>query len=86
MAADLSYRLGYIDFVSKTRIKSLVAAAGLPTTAPDLGQARWLELMQVDKKNEGGQIQFILLKPLGTPTITTVPPDVLNATLRAGIQ
>jgi 3-dehydroquinate synthase len=86
MAADLSYRLGYIDFVSKTRIKALVAAAGLPTIAPDLGQARWLELMQVDKKNEGGQIQFILLKPLGTPTITTVAADVLNATLQASIQ
>ena len=39
--------------------------------------------MQVDKKNEGGQIKFILLKPLGTALITTVPQEALIATLRA---
>ena len=33
--------------------------------------------------NEGGQIRFILLKPLGAPLITTVPQDVLLATLQA---
>ncbi|MBI3285345.1 MAG: 3-dehydroquinate synthase [Burkholderiales bacterium] len=82
MAADLSYRLGYIDYVSKTRIRQVVAAAGLPTVAPDLGEQRWLDLMEVDKKNEGGQIKFILLKPLGSALITTVPQPVLLETLR----
>ncbi|MFA9274328.1 MAG: bifunctional shikimate kinase/3-dehydroquinate synthase AroKB [Candidatus Aquirickettsiella gammari] len=86
MAADLSYRLGYIDFVTKTRIAQLVEAAGLPTVAPDLGEQTWLELMEVDKKNEGGQIKFILLKPLGSSVITEVPKDMLLATLRACIQ
>jgi len=83
MAADLSCRLGFIDESAKQRIAALVQAAGLPTVAPDLGLGRWLELMQVDKKNEGGQIKFILLKPLGTPLITTVPHDVLLSTLKA---
>ena len=82
MAADLSYRLGYIDYVARTRIKQLVEAAGLPSIAPDLGEQRWLELMEVDKKNEGGQIKFILLKPLGTAHITTVPKEILLQTLR----
>ena len=82
MAAELSFRLGYIDFVSKTRIKQLVEAAGLPVVAPHLGEQRWLELMEVDKKNEGGQIKFILLKPLGTAVITSVPEPVLLETLR----
>jgi shikimate kinase / 3-dehydroquinate synthase len=86
MAADLSYRLGLIDFVMKTRVSALVAAAGLPTVAPDLGSERWLELMQVDKKNEGGQIKFILLKPLGAPTITTVLSEQLLATLKACVR
>jgi shikimate kinase / 3-dehydroquinate synthase len=86
MAADLSYRLGLIDFVMKTRVSALVAAAGLPTVAPDLGSERWLELMQVDKKNEGGHIKFILLKPLGAPTITTVPSEQLLATLKACVR
>lgn len=86
MAADLSYRLGFIDYVSKIRVVNLVQAAGLPTMAPDLGQARWLELMEVDKKNEGGQIKFILLKPLGKPAIMSVPSDILLATLQAAIH
>lgn len=82
MAADLSCRLGYIDFVTKTRIKQLVEAAGLPIIAPDLGEQHWLELMEVDKKNEGGQIKFILLKPLGHSVITNVPEELLLQTLR----
>jgi shikimate kinase/3-dehydroquinate synthase len=83
MAADLSCRLGYIDSRAKTRMISLVNAAGLPVVAPDLGTRQWLELMQVDKKNEGGQIKFILLKPIGTPVITSVSQDALLATLEA---
>jgi len=83
MAADLSQRLGYIDALAKARVVALVEAAGLPVVAPNLGVERWLELMQVDKKNEGGQIKFILLRPLGTPLITTVAPEVLAATLQA---
>jgi shikimate kinase/3-dehydroquinate synthase len=86
MAADLSFRLGYIDMTEKSRIESLVRAAGLPTAAPDLGIERWLELMEVDKKNEGGQIKFILLKPLGKSIITTVPYDVLVQTLNACVS
>ncbi|QJQ05912.1 3-dehydroquinate synthase [Undibacterium piscinae] len=85
MAADLSFRMGYIDYVSKVRIQKLVEAAGLPVVAPDLGEDRWLELMEVDKKNEDGKIKFILLKPLGAPIITGVPKEMLLATLRASI-
>ncbi len=83
MAADLSVRLGYLAPVDRDRIVALVRAARLPTVAPDLGEARWLELMEVDKKNEGGQIKFILLKPLGSATITGAPSDLLKATLAA---
>jgi len=83
MAADLSQRLGQIDAAQAARVKALVAAAGLPVAAPDLGTARWLELMQVDKKNEGGAIRFILLKPLGSPSIGPAPDTDLLATLDA---
>lgn len=83
MAADLSQRLGFIDEPTKKRIMNLVKAAGLPVIAPDLGVDRWLELMQVDKKNEGGEIKFILLKPLGTAVIMPAPKDALLATLKA---
>ncbi len=83
MAADLSHRAGLVDFATVARVKALVAAAGLPVQAPNLGTARWLELMEVDKKNEGGAIKFILLKPLGSPSIQGVPEAMLLATLAA---
>jgi 3-dehydroquinate synthase len=83
MAADLSQRLGFIDEATVARVRALVEAAGLPVVAPDLGADRWIELMEVDKKNEGGAIKFILLKPLGAPIISSVPRETLLATLAA---
>ena len=83
MAADLSQRLGYIDATACGRIVRLVQAAGLPVVAPDLGPGTWIDLMQVDKKNEGGAIKFILLKPLGTAVIQTVAEAALVETLKA---
>ena len=83
MAADLSQRLGYISVAEVERIRALVAAAGLPIIAPDLGLATWLDWMQVDKKNEGGQIKFILLKKMGRAVVESVPASVLEATLKA---
>jgi shikimate kinase/3-dehydroquinate synthase len=83
MAADLSCRLGLVDQATVTRVRALVAAAGLPTVAPDLGAERWIELMEVDKKNEGGAIKFILLKPLGSPSIGGAAREQLLATLAA---
>jgi 3-dehydroquinate synthase len=86
MAADLSHRLGYIDAQAKARVTALVQAAGLPTVAPDLGLERWVDLMEVDKKNEGGAIKFILLKPLGKTLITQAPADILAETIKACVK
>jgi len=83
MAADLSARLGLIEPDAVERVRALVRAAGLPASAPDLGEARWIELMAVDKKNEGGEIRFILLKPLGSPAIASAPLEHLRSTLAA---
>jgi len=85
MAADLSHRMGLVDRATVERVRALARAAGLPTVAPDLGNERWVELMAVDKKNEGGAIKFILLKPLGSPSITTAPREQLQATLDATV-
>nr|WP_314544242.1 bifunctional shikimate kinase/3-dehydroquinate synthase AroKB [uncultured Massilia sp.] len=85
MAADLSHRLGLVDAASVDRVRKLAQAAGLPVTAPDLGTARWIELMEVDKKNEGGEIKFILVKPLGSPSVTGAPRELLLATLEATV-
>jgi 3-dehydroquinate synthase len=83
MAADLSQRMGLVDAATVERVRKLVAAAGLPVKAPDRrGQAGW-KLMEVDKKNEGGAIKFILMNPLGAPKITNAPQELLLATLAA---
>ena len=86
MAADLSHRLGLLEASDALRVRRLVKAAGLPVEAPDLGFDRWIELMEVDKKNEGGAIKFILLKPLGSPSITGAPREQLEATLAATVE
>ena len=39
--------------------------------------------MRVDKKNVGGEIQFVLLKRLGETVITKVPQNLLLETLEA---
>lgn len=76
MAADLSARLGLIDEATSLRIKALIERTGLPVKGPDLGADRYIELMQVDKKAEGGEIKFVVVGPLGQAT-TRPAPDAL---------
>src|SRR5450830_308279 len=83
MAAELSRRMGLIDAAAAQRVRALVAAAGLPTVAPAMPAARWIELVEVDKKRAGGDIKFILLKPLGAPHIGTAPRSLLLDTIAA---
>lgn len=83
MAADLSCRMGLLDERSRDRIRDVVEKSGLPTVAPDLGSDRWIGLMEVDKKNIGGEIQFVLLKAMGHAFVTKVPENLLLETLKA---
>ncbi|HTH58723.1 MAG TPA: 3-dehydroquinate synthase [Paraburkholderia sp.] len=86
MAADLSVRLGHLDEPSRRRLVDVVAAAKLPVRAPALGAKRYVELMQVDKKAEGGAIKFILLTRFGDTLITRAPDEAVQATLAATTQ
>ena len=85
MAADLSVRLGHLDDATRERIVRLIDAAHLPTRAPALGADRYIELMQVDKKAEGGAVKFILLKRIGDTLITGAPDADVRATLAASV-
>ena len=67
--------------MQRTRLIQLISNAGLPVIPPQLGEQRWLELMEVDKKNEGGKIRFILIKPLGKAEITEIPANILREIL-----
>jgi 3-dehydroquinate synthase len=88
MAADLSVRLGLMpsDFVA--RVRGLCERAGLPVVGPALGAARYLQLMQVDKKAEGGEIRFVVIDRLGSARMQGAPEamvrEVLAAHCRAG--
>jgi 3-dehydroquinate synthase len=78
MAARLSQRLGLIDSSFVQRLVDLIQRAGLPTVGPVLGVDRYLELMRVDKKSEGGEIKFVLIDQPGS-AITRGAPDALVA-------
>ena len=78
MAAELSARLGLVSAAFARRIEALVARAGLPVRGPaGLGPARYLELMRVDKKAQGGDIRFVLLDGESHATVRAAPADVV---------
>jgi 3-dehydroquinate synthase len=74
LAARLSHRLGLIGAAEVARTVDILARAGLPTAAPELGVERYLELMGHDKKVQDGRIRFILLKRLGEAFISSEVP------------
>lgn len=78
MAADLSARLGLIDEPTSLRIRALIERTGLPVKGPDLGIDRYIELMQVDKKAEGGEIRFVLVGPLGQAGMRAAPDALVR--------
>jgi 3-dehydroquinate synthase len=83
LAADLSVRTGRLLDVDQQRIKNLVASLKLPSIPPKFGVARYMELMSVDKKAEGGEVRYILLEGIGRSTIKTVDDNLVIQTLEA---
>jgi 3-dehydroquinate synthase len=87
MAADLSCRMGWISTEDLQRVRNIFIRANLPVASPKLGNEKYLELMGMDKKVEGGKIRFILLKKLGHAVIESeVPLTLLNETLEACVH
>ncbi|MFM1806251.1 MAG: hypothetical protein RL212_510 [Pseudomonadota bacterium] len=83
MAADLSARLGHLSEAESQRIKALIAALNLPTVPPQFGVTRYMDLMSVDKKAEGGEIRYILLNGIGHSVIKPVDEALVAQTLSA---
>ena len=84
LAADLSHRLGKLSLEHLTRVKNLLRRAGLPIAVRGIPQSRFVELMSLDKKVEGGRTRFVLLEGIGTAAICDdIPSAELNATLAA---
>ena len=82
-AADLSYRLGWLELSDLERLKLLIQRSGLPVLSPIPQPELALELMQRDKKVKNGQIRLILLRSLGEAILTKdYEADALLKTLQ----
>ena len=82
LAAELSARMNMIDRIEVERIRRIYVLAGLPVVAPSLGPEKYLSLMGLDKKVEGGKMRFILLRRIGEAMVHSfVPAEVLAETL-----
>ncbi|KAB0611252.1 3-dehydroquinate synthase [Castellaniella defragrans] len=86
MAAELSARVAGLDAAAVDRIRALVRAIGCPVDPPGLGAARWLDLMRVDKKNEGRRIRYVLLPALGRAEVRAVDDDTVRPLLPGAAQ
>ncbi|MDR5171829.1 3-dehydroquinate synthase [Methylobacillus flagellatus] len=71
LAADLSYRLGWLNDGDIDRIKAIFKEARLPIEAPALGVERYLDLMGLDKKVVDGQIRLVLQQGIGKSLVTS---------------
>ena len=82
MAAHLSQRLGLIDMAFVERLTRLIKRAGLPVKGPILDASdnagRYLQLMQIDKKAEAGEIRFVLIDGPGKATVRAAPDAMVR--------
>lgn len=72
MAADLSHRLGWLNYADLLRLDDIIKKADLPIKAPlGMGSSEYMKYMSVDKKVESGKIKLVLLTAIGKAIITT---------------
>jgi len=83
LGADLSRRLNFISEDDVQRLTKIIQAMNLPITPPKFGAQRYMELMQVDKKTEGGQIRYVVLEKIGKAQIKSVADALVMETLSA---
>ena len=87
MAAHLSHRLGLVDLAYLQRLTALIQRAGLPVQGPVLDAAdnagRYLQLMCVDKKAEGGEIRFVVVNATGKASMRSAPDALVREVIDA---
>ena len=65
-------------------LAALLPRCGLPVTAPALGGAsRWIDLMRVDKKAEGGEIRFVVVDEAGHAFVRPAPDALVAEVIAA---
>lgn len=82
-AANLSARLGYLEHGMQRRIEAALAQFNLPIRIPrDLSPEALLQAMHTDKKKQGKQIYFVLLRGIGDVFVAdNVPHPAILETL-----
>lgn len=81
MAAALSAEICGLSTDSVKRIHHLVQAIGCPTVPPQWDHKKWIDLMGLDKKTEGGQLRFVLLSELGQSVVQAVDATTVKKVL-----
>lgn len=86
MAADLSWREGWITEQDCQRIRTILSAAQLPLAPPEkMSPQCFIDHMIVDKKVMDGNLRLVLLTALGTATVTSDFSEMhLQSCLEAG--
>jgi 3-dehydroquinate synthase len=76
-----------VDAPFVQRLTALIRYAGLPVVGPSLrGQdnaGRYLDLMRVDKKAEGGEIRFVLIDGPARATMRGAPDALVREVIDA---
>ena len=83
LASELSARLGLMPAAFVDRMTRLIERARLPVKAPPMPIDRWLDLMRVDKKNEGGEIRFVVIEGLGRAGMRGAPDAMVAEVIAA---
>jgi 3-dehydroquinate synthase len=82
MAAELSRELGLVDVAFVQRLTRLIERAGLPTRGAVIDASdnagRYLQLMRVDKKAEGGEIRFVVIDGPGRAAVRAAPDALVR--------
>ena len=68
------------------KIRTQLAAVGLPVSSPLLSSPQILDKIKHDKKNHNGHLNLVYIKKIGQPVILTVPENQISNTLKVPRQ
>ncbi|GJD09933.1 3-dehydroquinate synthase [Galdieria sulphuraria] len=83
MAAEMSYRMGWLTKEDVVRVETILAQASLPIRPPPtMTLEKFMTFMSIDKKVESGKLKLVLLRGIGNAIVTgDFPIDVLQDTI-----
>lgn len=83
IASHLASEMQWCEVSDYRRIRALVEAAGLPSTAPSMAWSDWQSGLFRDKKVQHGVVRFILPTQIGAAAMTREPiaPELLQTSV-----